>query len=58
MIRKNKGNKINKLRVMQISEAYFQLLMRIFLRLRIKENYEDDEIILKYDYGSRKGCSL
>ena len=38
MIEKGKGNKINKLRVMKIIEAYLQLLVRKVLGLRIVEN--------------------
>ena len=55
---KGKGNKINKLRVIQIIEADLQLLMRIFLGLRIAENYENERRIFNNNYGSRKGFSM
>ena len=58
MIEKGKGDKMNKFRVMQIIEADLQLLMRIFLRLRIEENYEDDKRMSKHNYGSRKFYSI
>ena len=41
---------MSKLRVMQIAEANLQLLLRIFLRLRIEESYEN--------HSSRKGRSI
>ena len=55
MIEKGKGNKINKLRVIQITEADLQLIMRIFSRNRIEGSYENDKRLSKHNYGSRKG---
>ena len=51
MIEKGKGNKINKLRVMKIIEADLQLLMRMFLGLRIVDNHESDKRISNLDHG-------
>ena len=58
MIEKGKGNKINELRAMKIIEADFQLLMRMFLELRIVDNHEGDKRTSKLDHGYRKGCSI
>ena len=49
---------MSKIRIMQIMESDLQLLMRIILRLRREENYEDDKRASKYDHVSRKGCSI
>ena len=57
-IKKGKGNKINKLRVIQTIDADLQLTMRIFLGSRIAENYENDDRMSNHDYGSRKGHSI
>ena len=58
MIEKVKGNRINKLRDMKIIEAYLQLLMRIFLGLRISDNYKNDMIMSEHNYLSRKRFSI
>ena len=57
MMRKGKGNEINKLRVAQIIEVDIQLLMT-FLGMRIEENYENDNRMSKCNHGSRKGHSI
>ena len=54
MIEKGKGNKTNKLRVTQMIEADLQLIMRIFLGLRVAKNYKNHDRTSKHDYGSRK----
>ena len=43
IIEKGNGNKINKLRVMQIIEADLQLIMRIFLRNAIEGRCENNK---------------
>ena len=48
-IEKVKGSKTNKLRVIQIIEADLQLLMRIFLGLRMSEHYENDKRTSKHN---------
>ena len=50
MIEKVKVNWINKLIVMQIIEADLQLLMRIFLGLRISDEYSNDRRTSKHNY--------
>ena len=58
MIEKGKGNKINKLRVIQTLEEDSQLMMRIFLRKLIEGRYESDKRLYKHEYWSRKGYSI
>lgn len=53
MIEKGKGNKINKLRVMQLIETDLQLIMRIFLRNTIEGRYENNKRLSKHNHGSR-----
>ena len=58
MMQKEKGNKINKLIVMQTIGADLQLLMRMFLGLRASDDYENDIRISKHNHGSRKWCPI
>ena len=58
MIEKGKGNRTKKLRVMQKIEVYLQLLMTIFLGLRIAKDYENYNRMSKHNYGPRKGHSI
>ena len=39
-------------------EVDLQLLMRIFLGIRIEENHENDKILSNHNYGSRKAYSI
>ena len=54
MIEKEKGNMINKLRSVQTIETDLQLLIRMFLGLRIADDYENYRRVSKHNYGSRK----
>ena len=49
---------MNKLRVMQMIEDDLKFPMRIFLGLRIENNYETDRRTSKHNHGSRKGFSI
>ena len=53
MLQKGKGPVLGKLRTMQLVEADFQLLIRIFLNERMVGLIETDERISKGNYGSR-----
>ena len=44
--------------MIQIIEADLQLLMRIFLGLRIERKLEKDKRLSKHNHGSRKGYSV
>ena len=57
MVEKEKVNMTNELKITQIIEADFQLLMKFFLGLRIADDYENDRIMSKHNYGSRRGFS-
>ena len=57
IIEKGKDRK-KKLRVLQISDTYLQLSMRIFLRLRIEKNCENDKKLSNHNYGYRKCHSI
>ena len=58
MIEKEKVNRASEIRVMQTIEADLQLFMRIFLRFRIVNNYENYMRMSNDKYGSRKGYSI
>lgn len=58
IIEKGKGPILEKLRVTQLIEADFQLLLRIDFGLRNDANIENDDRISKYNYRSRKGYSM
>ena len=55
MLDKGKGSVLEKLRIIQLIEANFQLIMRIFLDYRINQSIENDMRISKFNFGSRKG---
>lgn len=58
IVEKGKGPILGKLRIIQLIEADMQLLMRVFFSLRNQGNIEFDDRISKYNFGSRKGCSV
>ena len=43
---------MNKLTIMQIKEVELQFIMRIFLGIRIEENYENGKRVSKHNYDS------
>ena len=49
MLEKGKGNMIKKLRSMQITEADLQLMMQMFLGLRVNEKIERDKRLSKHN---------
>ena len=57
-IRKVKGPKLKKLRILEMIEADLQLVMRACLGCRMNERVETDKIVSKYNYGSRKGSFI
>ena len=48
---------LEKVRTMQLVEADFQLLMRVFVNEKMKGSIETYERNYKVNYGSRKGYS-
>ena len=58
IIEKGKGPVIGTLRVIQLIEVDFQLILRIFFGMRSDKRVENDERFSKYNYGSRKGYSI
>ena len=58
VLEKGKVPVLGKLRVMQLVEADFQLLMRIFVNERIVGVIETDKRISKLNYWYRKGYSI
>ena len=55
---KGKGPIIGKLRTIQLIEADLQLLMQIFLGLRMKGVIEQDPRILKFNFRLQKYYSI
>ena len=58
ILEKGKGPIIGKLRTIQLIEADLQLLMRIFIGMRAEFNLENDNRMLKFNYGSRSHYSI
>ena len=58
MLDKGKGSVLEKLRIIQLIEANFQLIMRIFLGYRMDQSIENDIRISKSNFDSRKGYSI
>ena len=58
MLEKGKGPLLEKLRTMQLCEADLQLLMRTCIGDRNESTIEEDERILKFNYGSRQHYSI
>ena len=58
MLDKGKGSMLEKLRIIQLIEANFQLIMRIFLGYRMDQSIENDIRISKFNFDSRKGYSI
>ena len=54
MMEKGKGQFLGKSRVIQLIEADFQSIMRIFMSIRMEGKYEKDQRISKCNCGSRK----
>ena len=54
MIEKGKLNETSKLKVAQATEAYLQLLMKTFSRIRAEANCENDTRVSKNNCCSRK----
>ena len=52
ILEKGKGPLINKLRIIQLIKANFQLIIRIFLNHRNYQNIEKDNRLLKFNYNS------
>ena len=48
---KGKGPVIGKLWIIQLIEADFQLIIRIFITLRNQETIEEDYRLLKFNFG-------
>jgi len=53
ILEKGKGPVLGKLRMIQLIEADFQLIMRIFLKLRNKGKIEKDQHLSKFNIGSK-----
>jgi hypothetical protein len=58
MLEKGKGPRLKKLRILEMIEADLQLVMRVFLGIRMNDRIEMDSRVSKYNYGSRKGYSI
>ena len=58
IIKKVKGNAINKISILHVIKEDLTFLMKIFLGIRIEENYENDKKISKHNYGSRESSSI
>ena len=49
---------LGKLRIIQLIEADFQLLIRIFLKVRNKGQIERDYRLSKFNFGSRPSYAI
>ena len=58
MLEKGKHPITNKLQIIQLIKADFQLIMRIFLNYRKSENIENDTQLSKFNYRLRKYYSI
>ena len=58
MLEKEKGPVLGKLRTIQLIEADFQLIMRIFLGYRMEKSIESNTRISKFNFRLRKGYSI
>ena len=58
MIKKGKGAKLRKLRLIQFIEADLQIFIRIFVGNRNSENIEKDKWLLQHNHGLRKNFSI
>ena len=52
-LEKGKGPVLGKLRNIQLIEADFQMLMRVFMNMRNTNAIEIDKRLSKFNYGSR-----
>ena len=58
VLEKGKGPVLGKLRTMQLIEADFQLLMRMFVGGRTEGTIENDKRTSKFNHGSRTHYSI
>jgi len=58
ILEKGKGPILGKLRTIQLIEADFQLLMRVFIGSRNDENVAKEDRLSEFNYGSRHNYSI
>jgi len=58
ILEKGKGPILGKLRIIQLYEADFQNLMRIYIGDRNEKNIEKDSRLSQFNYGSKKSYSI
>ena len=58
MLKKGKWPVLSKLRTIQLIEADFQLIMRVFITLRNQEAIKNNRRLSKFNFGSRKSYAI
>ena len=58
MLEKGKGPILGKMRIIELIEGDLQIIVRACVGLRNDDNIKNDERLSKFNFGSRKQCSI